>query len=62
MRARYYHPKIKRFINADIVAGNISNAIILNRFAYAKESGYYDEYYDLDSDIVKNQAKIHGEF
>ena len=35
MRARYYCPKIKRFINADIVAGEISNAITLNRFAYA---------------------------
>ena len=35
MRARYYSPEMKRFINADIVAGGISNAITLNRFAYA---------------------------
>ena len=35
MRARYYSPDMKRFINADIVAGEISNAITLNRFAYA---------------------------
>ena len=35
MRARYYSPKMRRFINADIVAGAISNAITLNRFAYA---------------------------
>jgi RHS repeat-associated protein len=35
MRARYYSPKMKRFVNADIVAGQISNAITLNRFAYA---------------------------
>ena len=35
MRARYYSPEMKRFINADIVAGAISNAITLNRFAYA---------------------------
>ena len=35
MRARYYSPEMKRFINADIVAGKISNAITLNRFAYA---------------------------
>ena len=33
--ARYYSPDMKRFINADIVAGEISNAITLNRFAYA---------------------------
>ena len=35
MRARYYSPDMKRFINADIVAGKLSNAITLNRFAYA---------------------------
>ena len=35
MRARYYSPEMKRFINADIVAGKLSNAITLNRFAYA---------------------------
>ena len=26
------------------------------------ESGFYDEYYDLNSDIVKAQAKYHGEY
>jgi RHS repeat-associated protein len=35
MRARYYSPEMKRFINADIIAGEISNAVTLNRFAYA---------------------------
>ena len=35
MRARYYSPEMKRFVNADIVAGKLSNAITLNRFAYA---------------------------
>ena len=35
MRARYYSPEMKRFVNADIVAGAISNAITLNRYAYA---------------------------
>ena len=35
MRARYYAPAMKRFVNADIVAGKLSNAITLNRFAYA---------------------------
>ncbi len=35
MRARYYSPEMKRFINADIVAGQIFNAVTLNRFAYA---------------------------
>ena len=35
MRARYYSPDMKRFINADVVAGTISNAVTLNRYAYA---------------------------
>ena len=35
MRARYYAPDLKRFVNADIIAGEISNAITLNRYAYA---------------------------
>ena len=35
MRARYYLPEMKRFINADIIPGEISNAVTLNRFAYA---------------------------
>ena len=35
MRARYYSPDMRRFINADILPGKISNAITLNRYAYA---------------------------
>ena len=35
MRARYYSSELRRFINADIVPGEISNAITLNRYAYA---------------------------
>ena len=35
MRARYYSPEMRRFINADVVAGSIDNAVTLNRFAYA---------------------------
>ena len=35
MRARYYSPEMRRFVNADIVAGEIANAVTLNRFAYA---------------------------
>ena len=35
MRARYYSPKLRRFVNADVIAGKISNAITLNRYAYA---------------------------
>jgi len=35
MRARYYSPALRRFINADIIPGEISNAVTLNRYAYA---------------------------
>ena len=35
MRARYYSPKFRRFVNADLVAGEITNGITLNRYAYA---------------------------
>lgn len=35
MRSRYYLPAISRFINQDIVLGDITSGISLNRFAYA---------------------------
>ena len=34
MRARYYSPEMRRFINADIIAGELSNAITMNRYEY----------------------------
>ncbi|MCI1695608.1 RHS repeat-associated core domain-containing protein [Aneurinibacillus aneurinilyticus] len=34
MRARYYNPEIKRFVNRDVVAGAIDYAQTLNRYAY----------------------------
>ncbi len=34
MRARYYNPDIKRFINQDVLLGDINNGQSLNRFAY----------------------------
>ncbi len=36
MRARYYNPDIKRFINQDIKVGDISNSQSLNRYAYCE--------------------------
>ena len=36
MRSRYYNPVIKRFINRDIVAGEMTNSKSLNRFAYVQ--------------------------
>ncbi|GAA0394138.1 RHS repeat-associated core domain-containing protein [Paenibacillus motobuensis] len=34
MRARYYNPDIKRFINRDVLVGDISDGQSLNRYAY----------------------------
>ena len=34
MRARYYSPELRRFINADIIHGEISDSASLNRYAY----------------------------
>jgi len=35
MRARYYNPTIKRFINQNMLFGKLNPGISLNRFAYA---------------------------
>ena len=34
MRARYYSPEMKRFVNADILHGTISDSTSLNRYSY----------------------------
>lgn len=34
MRARYYSPDLKRFINRDVVSGNIEESQTFNRYAY----------------------------
>ncbi len=34
MRARYYSPEMRRFINADILHGQISDSTSLNRYSY----------------------------
>lgn len=38
MRARYYNPEIRRFINQDVVLGSIVNSQSLNRNVYAKNN------------------------
>lgn len=35
MRARYYNPAIRRFVNRDVLFGQIDSGISLNRFAFA---------------------------
>ena len=36
MRQRYYNPEIKRFINQDVLSGNIENSQSLNRYCYVE--------------------------
>jgi hypothetical protein len=35
MRARFYHPILRRFLNQDVLLGTISPGIGLNRYAFA---------------------------
>ncbi|OQY55428.1 MAG: hypothetical protein DRR08_15345 [Candidatus Parabeggiatoa sp. nov. 2] len=34
MRARYYSPEIRRFVNQDVLLGNVADGQTLNRYAY----------------------------
>ncbi|MDN4621043.1 RHS repeat-associated core domain-containing protein [Paenibacillus sp. PsM32] len=34
MRARYYNPEIKRFVNRDVLSGSIDDGLTMNRYAY----------------------------
>ena len=36
MRARFYSPDLRRFINQDILLGNIADGQSLNRYAYVR--------------------------
>lgn len=36
MRARYYSPEIRRFINRDVLTGSIEDAASLNRYSYVE--------------------------
>ena len=36
MRARYYNPQIKRFINRDIIDGSITDSQSLNKYSYVQ--------------------------
>ncbi|WP_247681890.1 RHS repeat-associated core domain-containing protein [Paenibacillus sp. Marseille-P2973] len=44
MRARYYDPQLKRFLNRDVILGDLADGQTLNRFAYVNGDpvGYVD--------------------
>ena len=55
MRARYYSPEMKRFINADIISGSISQAVTLNRFAFANGNPVsFVDPFGLSADITES--------
>lgn len=59
MRARYYNPEIKRFVNRDVVTGTISSSQTLNRYAYVNGNpiSYVDPFgLSRDGDSVWLQA------
>ena len=67
MRARYYSPDMKRFVNADIVAGSISNAVTLNRFAYANGNpvSFVDPFglmseAAMQKKLLRDEERFHG--
>ncbi|MDN4066260.1 RHS repeat-associated core domain-containing protein [Paenibacillus vini] len=44
MRARYYDPELKRFLNRDVIQGDLTDGQTLNRYAYVNGDpvGYVD--------------------
>ncbi|MEF2967372.1 RHS repeat-associated core domain-containing protein [Paenibacillus sp. M1] len=44
MRARYYDPELKRFLNRDVILGDLTDGQTLNRYAYVNGDpvGYVD--------------------
>ncbi|WP_066502016.1 RHS repeat-associated core domain-containing protein [Abyssisolibacter fermentans] len=38
MRARYYNPDLRRFINRDVLAGSIDEGLSLNRYIYVNDN------------------------
>jgi RHS repeat-associated protein len=63
MRARYYNPDIKRFINRDVVTGNIANGQTLNRFAYVNGNPIsYVDPFGLSRDGDSNVFSVTGHF
>ena len=63
MRQRYYNPEIKRFVNQDVLTGNISNSQSLNRYSYVQGNPVsYTDPFGLSplSGMFEGTALAHG--
>lgn len=61
MRARYYSPELKRFINADILVGSIGEGDSVNRYAYVNGNpvSFVDPFgLSPDADSVHNRDPL----
>ena len=59
MRARYYSPAIRRFVNADILHGEISDSTSLNRYSYVNGNpvSFVDPFGLVADDKSSNNSK-----
>ncbi len=63
MRARYYSPTLRRFVNADKVHGDISNALSLNRYAFVNGNPASNvDPLGLSADNARGQVNYNGEW
>jgi RHS repeat-associated protein len=53
LRARYYHPQLRRFLSQDSVLGDVTVPATLNRYAYTRGNpiGFIDPQGNYDSDV-----------
>lgn len=60
MRQRYYNPDIKRFINMDILTGDVTVSQSLNRYAYVQGNpvNYNDPFGLSPKEILTDAAKV----
>jgi RHS repeat-associated protein len=62
MRARYYHPELKRFLNRDVLKGDILEGQTLNRYAYVNgDPVSYVDPLGLEKQMVKSNSVGVGE-
>jgi RHS repeat-associated protein len=57
MRARYYHPELKRFLNRDVLKGDMLEGQTLNRYAYVNgDPVSYVDPLGLEKQMVKSSS------